>query len=70
VSLEETIHREEVDTVVASSEIFSADEAAELFRSYYTTGWVPSSYVLRLLSIDDRTEFVAPQAVTLRPFCG
>ena len=48
---EETIHWEEVDTVVAPNEIFSADEAAELFRSYYTTGWVPSIYVLRLLSI-------------------
>jgi hypothetical protein len=47
----ETIHWEDVDTVVAPNEIFSADEAAELFRSYYATGWVPSSYILRLLSI-------------------
>ncbi len=47
----ETIHWEKVDTVVARNEIFSADEAAELFRSYYTTGWVPSRYILRLLSI-------------------
>jgi hypothetical protein len=47
----ETIHWEDVDTVVAPNEIFSADEAAELFRSYYTTGWVPSSYVLRPVSI-------------------
>jgi hypothetical protein len=48
---EETIHWDGVDTVVAPNEVFSADEAAELFLSYYRTGWVPSNYVLRLLSI-------------------
>jgi hypothetical protein len=46
----ETIHWEDVETVVASNEVFSADEAAGLFLSYYRTGWVPSSYVLRPLS--------------------
>lgn len=47
----ETIHWEAVDTVVAPNEVFSADEATELFLSYYRMGWVPSKYVLRLLSI-------------------
>jgi hypothetical protein len=47
----ETIHWESVETVVAPNEVFSSAEAAELFRSYYRTGWVPSSYVLRPLSI-------------------
>jgi hypothetical protein len=46
----ETIHWEDVDTVVAPNEVFSADEAAELFLSYHRTGWVASSYVLRPLS--------------------
>jgi hypothetical protein len=46
----ETIHWEDVDTVVTPNEVFSADEAAELFLSYHRTGWVPSRYVLRPLS--------------------
>jgi hypothetical protein len=46
----ETIHWDGVDTVVAPNEIFTADEAAELFVSFYRTGWVPSKYVLRPLS--------------------
>jgi hypothetical protein len=45
----ETIHWDSVDTVVAPDELFSADEGAELFLSYYRTGWVPARYVLRLL---------------------
>jgi hypothetical protein len=48
---EETIHWEDVETVVAPNEVFAADEAAELFLSYRRTGWVPSSYVLRPLSV-------------------
>ena len=47
---EETIDWDDVKTVVASNEVFSADEAAGLFLSYYRTGWVPSRYVLRRLS--------------------
>lgn len=47
----ETIHWDSVDTMVAANEVFSADEAAELFLSYYRTGWVPSSYTLRPLSL-------------------
>jgi hypothetical protein len=47
----ETIHWDSVDTVVAPNEVFSAAEAAELFRSYYRTGWVPANYVLRPLSL-------------------
>lgn len=46
----ETIHWDGVDTVVAPNEVFSAGEAADLFLSYYRTGWVPSNYVLRPLS--------------------
>ena len=46
----ETIHWDDVETVVAPHEVFTADEAAELFVSYYRTGWVPSKYVLRPLS--------------------
>jgi hypothetical protein len=46
----ETIHWDGVKTIVAHNEVFSADEAAELFLSYYRTGWVPSSYVLRPLT--------------------
>jgi hypothetical protein len=49
--IEETIHWDGVETVVTPNEVFSAEEAAELFHSYYRTGWVPSSYVLRLLSL-------------------
>ena len=70
MSLEETIHREEVDTVVASSEIFSADEAAEPFRSYYTRGWCRPATFSGLYRFDDGKEFVTLQAVTLPPFCG
>jgi hypothetical protein len=47
---EETIHWDDVNTVVAPNEVFSADEAADIFLSYYRTGSVPSSYVLRPLS--------------------
>ncbi len=47
----ETIHWDDIDTLVAPNEVFSADEAADLFLSYYRTGWVPSNYVLRPLSI-------------------
>jgi len=47
---QETIHWDDVETLVAPNEVFSADEAAELFLSYYRTGWVPSKYVLRPLS--------------------
>jgi hypothetical protein len=32
---------------VGRSEIFAADEAADLFYAYYTTGDIPSSYSLR-----------------------
>jgi len=46
----ETIHWDDVETLVAPNEVFSADEAAELFLSYYRTGWVPSKYVLRPVS--------------------
>ena len=46
----EIIHWDSVETVVASNEVFSADEAAELFLSYHRTGWVPSTYVLRPIS--------------------
>lgn len=46
----ETIHWNDVDTAVAPNEALSADEAAELFVSFYRTGWVPSKYVLRALS--------------------
>lgn len=46
----ETIHWDDVETVVAPNEVLSAGEAAELFLSYYRTGWVPSNYVLRPLS--------------------
>jgi len=47
----ETIHWDDIKTVVAPNEVFSADEAAKLFVSFYRTGWVPSKYVLRPLSI-------------------
>jgi hypothetical protein len=46
----ETIHWDDIETVVAPNEVFSANEAAELFVSYYRTGWVPSRYVLRPIS--------------------
>jgi hypothetical protein len=49
--IEETIDWDGVKTLVAPNEVFSAEEAAELFHSYYRTGWVPSRYVLRLLSL-------------------
>ena len=47
---QETIRWDDVETLVAPNEVFSADEAAELFLSYYRTGCVPSKYVLRPLS--------------------
>jgi hypothetical protein len=46
----ETIHWDSAESVVAPHEVFSAAETAELFRSYYRTGWVPPSYVLRPLA--------------------
>ena len=50
---EETIHWDGHDTTVHANEVFTADEAAKLFLSYYRTGWVPSSgYVLRLLDLE------------------
>lgn len=38
-----------IETVVRPSEVFTSDQAADLFVSYYATGWVPESYALRLL---------------------
>src|SRR5260370_36566538 len=49
--IEETIDWDGVKTLVAPNADFSAEEAAELFHSYYRTGSVPSGYVLRLLSL-------------------
>jgi hypothetical protein len=48
--IEETIDWDGVATVIAPNEVFSAEGAAELFFSYYRTGWLPSKYVLRPLS--------------------
>jgi hypothetical protein len=33
--------------MISKPEVFTADEAAELFHSYYTTGAIPSKYTLR-----------------------
>jgi hypothetical protein len=33
--------------MVSAAEVFAADEAAELFISYYRTGDIPPGYVLR-----------------------
>jgi hypothetical protein len=33
--------------MISRPEVFTADEAAELFYSYYTTGDIPSEYTLR-----------------------
>lgn len=41
----------EIETIVRPSEVFSADQAADLFVSYYGTGWVPETYTLRLLDL-------------------
>lgn len=40
-----------IQTIVHPSEVFCAHEAAELFVSYYATGWIPESYALRLLDV-------------------
>ena len=45
-----TIQWDSAETVVAPHEVLSAAEAAELFLSYYRTGWVPPKYALRPLS--------------------
>lgn len=43
----ETINWDSNEMVVAANEVFAAAEAAELFKSYGRTGWVPSTYVIR-----------------------
>jgi hypothetical protein len=35
--------------MISKPEVFTADEAAELFHTYYTTGEIPSKYTLRLI---------------------
>lgn len=40
-----------IETVVSPSEVFTAEQAADLFVSYYATGWIPESYALRLLHV-------------------
>ena len=47
----ETILWDSAETIVAPNEVFKAAEAAALFEAYYETGWVPSRYLLRPVSI-------------------
>lgn len=48
---DEVIKWDGIETTVRSSEVFTADQAADLFVSYYATGWIPHSYSLRLLDL-------------------
>lgn len=45
--LDVAIHLPTSDDMVNTAEVFNADEAADLFFTYYTTGDIPSSYTLR-----------------------
>lgn len=47
----EVIRWDEAQTTVRPSEVFHAAEVADLFISYYRTGWVPASYTLRKLDL-------------------
>lgn len=47
----EVIRWDGVETLVQQSEVFTADQGADLFVSYYATGWIPPTYTLRLLDL-------------------
>lgn len=47
----EVIRWNQAQTMVRPTEIFHVDEVAELFITYYRTGWVPPSCTLRKLDL-------------------
>lgn len=48
----EVIRWEQNSTKIYPHEVFTADEAAEVFYAYYLTNRVPESYVLREIDVD------------------
>jgi hypothetical protein len=44
--------------MISKPEVFTADEAVELFQSYYTTGDIPSNYTLRHIETQPQTGLI------------
>lgn len=49
--LDQVIKLDEHQTAIRASEVFMADQAADIFIAYYATGWIPDSYTLRKLDL-------------------
>lgn len=47
----EVIQWDGSETLVHQSEVFNADQAADVFISYYATGWIPKRCTLRMLHL-------------------
>lgn len=47
----EVIRWDGTETSVRPSEVLTADQGADVFVSYYATGWIPQTYRLRLLDL-------------------